>query len=236
MSIFITGTDTDVGKTVVTSLLLAAMRANGVDAVPMKPVQTGCEFGVVPDFAFYEKISQTHFEDQDLQVPYKYEPACSPHLAAKLAGEQIELNKIEDAFKKLSSKHQQVLVEGAGGIMVPLNENELMLDLMKKLNLPVLLVARPSLGTINHTLLSVAALRSAGLKILGVIVVDSYKISGDLIESDNLKSISEYGEIPVLAHIPYIENIGDADFSYTVLSREIRDLLAEIIKSSILVS
>ena len=210
MSVFITGTDTDVGKTVLTAFLLAAIRAKGIDAVPMKPVQTGCEFGVVPDFEFYEKISQMRFEDQDLHVPYKYAPACSPHLAAQMANDRIDLNKIEDAFKKLSSKHQFVLVEGAGGIMVPLNENELMLDLMKKLDLPILLAARPSLGTINHVLLSLEVLRNGGLNVLGVIAVENSPNSCGFIETDNLKAIEKYGKFLFWQKF-YIENLNCCD-------------------------
>lgn len=228
MSVFITGTDTDVGKTALTGLLLAALLEQGADAVPMKPVQTGCEDGQVPDLDFYERVTGRRFGNHALHAPYLYEPACSPHLAAEMAGRPIDLGRIVDSYEKLQASHETVLVEGAGGIMVPLNESEMMLDLMKALNLPVLLAARPGLGTINHTLLSLEVLRQSGLDVLGVVIVESFAGAHDFIEADNRAAIEKYGEIPVLATIPYVENAGVTGFAGGSILQQMIDVLEPV--------
>ena len=168
--VFVTGTGTDVGKTVVTAGLLRALREGGVDAAVMKPFQTGCTRRVdggwhVPDLDFALEVlgwEPTEEERGDLCI-YAYEPACSPHLAARMAGEVPEIGCVVDAARRLSERHDVVLVEGAGGILVPVNEEQTMLDVMKALGWSVLLVSRGGLGTINDTLLSVSALRDAGM-------------------------------------------------------------------------
>lgn len=229
MSVFITGTDTDVGKTALTGLLLAALLDDGIDAVPMKPVQTGCEGSLVPDMDFYERATGRKFENRRLHVPYLYEPACSPHLAAKMAGKHIEIGRIIDSFQQLQAAHETVLVEGAGGIMVPLNESELMLDLMKALELPVLLASRPGLGTINHTLLSLDVLRNAGLDVLGVVIVESYAFDRTFIEDDNARAIEKYGDVPVLATLPHFRNMGEPDFSFDSILPKMNRLLKPVV-------
>jgi dethiobiotin synthetase len=230
MSIFITGTDTDVGKTALTGLLLAALRESGADAVPMKPVQTGCVDGVVPDLSFYERMTGRVYSAR-AHAPYQFEPACSPHLAAELAGERIELLRIAAAFEDLKSAHEMVLVEGAGGVMVPLNESQTMLDLMRQLGLPVLIAARPGLGTINHTLLTVEVLRQAGLDVLGVVIVQTVDFEATLIEKGNIRAIEKYGKVPVLATLPYIEGLGDASFSYAEIAAEMGRIMAPIVSA-----
>lgn len=231
MSIFITGTDTDIGKTALTGLLLAALLEQGADAVPMKPVQTGCTDGCIPDLDFYERVTGQRYSNHSLHAPYLFEPACSPHLAAEMAGAGIDLARIVDSFNQLQMAHQTVLVEGAGGVMVPLNESETMLDLMKVLGLPVLLAARPGLGTINHTLLSIEVLRSAGLNVLGVVIVESYVFERTFIEEDTVRAIEKYGDVPVLATLPYVTGMGAPEFSYSSISINMNDLLRPILAS-----
>ena len=205
--VFVTGTDTGVGKTFVAAALLARMKAAGVDAVPMKPVQTGCHWRrgrwMVPDLACCLKaagFTRPPAEWSDM-APYCFRPACSPHLAANEAGVSIRLSAIERAFHRLARKHECIVVEGAGGVMVPLNARETMLDLMVRLDLPVLLVARPGLGTINHTLLSLRALRGAGLRVLGVVVNQAEPGRWGAIEEDNLRAIEQRGKTTILACI-----------------------------------
>lgn len=214
-SYFVTGTDTDAGKTVASAAILSILLNRGVDSVPVKPAQTGCDIKDgeldAPDLDFTIKITGVKIEsdDKDLLSPYRYQPACSPHLAAEMLGEEIELDKIINSVEKLKKKHDSVIVEGAGGIMVPINNNEMMIDLMSKLNLPVILTARPGLGTINHTLLSLSVLRSRNINIAGVIICATEPLKGDFIEEDNIKSIEKYGNIKVLGTIPYIENLDE---------------------------
>jgi len=134
-------------------------------------------------------------------APYCFKPACSPHLAAKLAGTRISLKRIEIAYRRLSRKYDGIIVEGAGGVLVPLNAKETMLDLMVRLQLPVLLVARPGLGTINHTLLSLRVLAEAKLKVLGVVLNQTSPGRWGQIEEDNRRTIERMGNVKVLACI-----------------------------------
>lgn len=207
--IFVTGTDTGVGKTLVSSALIAGWRGEGVDAVPMKPVQTGCVRRkgtlVAPDLVSCLKsggVTPSRAELRDM-APYCFKPACSPHLAAREAGVQVSLPLIERAFRRLGRAHDAVVVEGAGGILVPLNERQTMLDLMVRLRLPVLLVARAGLGTLNHTLLSLHALRHAGLTVAGVVVNQSMPGKWGRIEQDNVCMIRHLGKTRILGCIRY---------------------------------
>ena len=211
--IFITGTDTGIGKTVLTGLILEHLQAAGIHAAPMKPVQTGCfqregEW-VAPDLEWSldwcgQKASSA---ERAQMAPYRYEPACSPHLAAEMAGERIQIPMILKAADALSDRYDTLVIEGAGGIMVPLNREEMMLDLMVRLGAPVILATRPALGTLNHTLLSVARLREAGLPPLAAVVIESGPPEHDFIEEDNLKTLKEQCGIPVLGPIPYLEGL-----------------------------
>ena len=213
--LFITGTDTGVGKTAVTAALLALLRGRGVDAVPMKPIQTGClKRGgevVAPDLdgcLRAIKLTPT-VEEAEWMCPYRFIPECSPHLAARIDRRPIQLRRITAAFRQLAARHDFVIAEGAGGVLVPLDERRTMLDLMRALGLPVLVVARPGLGTLNHTLLTLAALRAADLKIAGVVVVATQRGRCGRIERDNLASIARLGRVPVLGRLPFIADKKD---------------------------
>ena len=206
-----TGTDTGVGKTRVAAALLAAWREAGVDAVPMKPVQTGCwrqgKTLVAPDLVacLAEAGLKPGIDEQQDMAPYCFQPACSPHLAAAEAGETISISTIMAAFRRVCRRHEAVVVEGAGGIAVPLTLRRTMLDLMKALQLPVILTARSSLGTLNPTLLSLAALRDAGVPLLGVVMNQSEPGRWGKIEEDNRRTIERMGKTPVLACIRHGE-------------------------------
>jgi dethiobiotin synthetase len=186
---FVTGTDTGVGKTVVSALLSAAL-----DAYYWKPIQTGTREGT--DRRTVERLGELP-RAKLLPETYRFSPPVSPHLAARKAGVTIELRKIQ--MPEIGLK-ENLIVEGAGGALVPINETQLMTDLMKHLGLPVLLVARTALGTINHTLLSLAALRSAGLNVRGVIMVGKPN-------TENRKAIEHYGQIGVVGTIPWLKKI-----------------------------
>ena len=227
--IFITGTDTDVGKTIITAGLLKLYRSNGIDAVPMKPVQTGCESQngkfSAPDLDFALDYSKLTCSDEELKLmaPHCYEPVCSPHLAGSLAGKFPEVKTIISHLKKLEKRRELVLAEGAGGIMVPLNKNEMMLDLMKATDYPVILVSHTGLGTINHTLLSIETLRRANIEIMGVIFNNTKPPQKEsaFIREDNIKTISNQGKVKILGiinHIPDIHN------NFTKLENEFKNI------------
>jgi dethiobiotin synthetase len=186
---FVTGTDTGVGKTVFSALLVAAL-----DGVYWKPVQTGALEGTD------REAVQAWADVPESRLPqesYRFDPPVSPHLAAREAGVHIALNSIN--FPP-NLDDRPWIVEGAGGVMVPLNERDLMLDLMRHLGLPVIVAARTALGTINHTLLTLASLRSAHLDIRGVVLIGAENI-------ENRRAIEHYGNIRVIGHVPVLENI-----------------------------
>ena len=212
--VFITGTDTEVGKTIVTAGLLRQLRSAGVNAATMKPVQTGAEVSsdgklTAPDLMVHHKAAEfvaTPVETV-LMAPYLYEPACSPHLAGRMAGRYPDIGHITDCARQLEARYEVLLVEGAGGVYAPLTESETMLDLMKALGYPVLLVAHRGLGTINHTLLSIKALRTSGLDILGVVFNEIEDVQPDFIKQDNPKAIQSFGEVAILGNIDYLTEV-----------------------------
>ncbi len=213
---FITGTDTDAGKTVATAAVLVSLRASGIDAVPMKAVQTGgvrSEDGWhSPDLDFCLRMAELEPDRDELRdmAPYIYEPACSPHLAAALAGREISVERIVEAFHNLLRRHQCVVVEGAGGLLAPIAETTTMIDLMAALGLPVILVARPGLGTINHTMLSVRELERSGLNLYGIIFCETTKGGRGKIEQDNMETISRLAKTRVLGRIAHMPELAQA--------------------------
>lgn len=204
--VFVTGTDTGVGKTFVAGALLGALRRCGCDAVPMKPVQTGCRGRrgalCAPDLDYCLAAAglRPSSEEKALMAPYRFRPACSPHLAASLAGTGIRVARILAAARRLAAAHGFLVVEGAGGVLVPLGGGVCMGDLMQRLGLPVLLVARPGLGTINHTLLSLEALRQRGLCVAGVIFNHACPDRADVIARDNVETVERLGRVRVMVH------------------------------------
>ncbi len=213
--IFITGTDTGIGKTLVAAGVLQAARSRGLDAVPMKPVQTGAvqsgENLVAQDLDLCLRVGGIDPDSYELELmcPYRYEPACSPHLAGRLAGRYPSIDHILLAADELSASHDAVIVEGAGGALVPLDEHDTMLDLMRRMGLPVLLVARAALGTINHTLLTLAALKASGVPVLGVVLNETEYSPSDMIREDNPKAIEQFGGVSVLGELRYFVDIAE---------------------------
>ena len=212
--IFITGTDTDVGKTIVTAGLLWQLRNAGVNAASMKPVQTGAETAedgsyIAPDLVVHHRAAgfTPPSDDLRLMAPYLYEPACSPHLAGRMAGRYPDIGHIKDCAQQLMQRYETLLVEGAGGVYAPLTESETMLDLMKALAYPVILVAHLGLGTINHTLLSVEALRGAGLDVLGVVFSEGQDVQPDFIKQDNPGAVRSFGKVEILGNIDYLTEL-----------------------------
>ena len=188
--IFITGTDTGIGKTFMAAVLMA-----GLDGEYWKPVQSGLE-EMTDTLWIKEKtgLSERRFHGET----YRLREAMSPHASAAREGIRIDLNKFH--VPPMNNSSRTLIVEGAGGIMVPLNERYFMLDLMRQLNLPVLLVASSRLGTINHTLLTVDKLRSCNLPIFGVVL-------NGVRNEDNRRAIEKYGNVHVLGEIEPLKDI-----------------------------
>jgi len=215
--IFITGTDTGVGKTFVAVGLINAMKELGYAVCPMKPVETGCKVQrgeLVPeDTLKLVKAAQVN-EPLDLINPYRFRQPLAPAIAAELEGAVISRKKIISAYNKLSNKYDITIIEGAGGIMVPIRKNYLFLDLMKDLTLPVIIVSRPGLGTINHTLLTIDAARNRGVDIIGVIINYSADVRKDSSVKTNPQMIEKLSGIPVLGTVPYMEKFNSKVFKH----------------------
>lgn len=166
---FVTATDTGVGKTEIACALLRAARAAGVDAVGMKPAQSGHSPGEPSDAERLREASGA-VEPLEAVCPYSLSAPLAPAVAARLEGRTIELSRILAAASALASRHAALVVEGAGGLLVPLTERETFADLAVALALPVIVVARAGLGTVNHTALTVEALRRRGLAVEAVVL------------------------------------------------------------------
>jgi dethiobiotin synthetase len=209
--VFVAGTDTGVGKTVVAAALLCLWRERGIDAVPVKPVQTGCTVRggrlVAPDLEFCRRMAELTVTDpieERWMSPYRFRPACSPHLAARLARTRIALPHVRRCVTRLCRRHEAVVVEGAGGVLVPIEGRRTVADLMACLGLPAVLVARAGLGTLNHTLLSLEALRARGVAIAGVVLNAPDRTGWGAIEADNRRTIGRLGGVPVLGVVPHV--------------------------------
>lgn len=204
--LFVTGTDTGVGKTVVTAAITAMLRAEGLNAGVWKPIQTGAPLG--SGITDAERLLQSTGikERPEAVAPYTFEAPLTPMLAAKQAGLTLTLKEIITAGAPLTKRYDAMLIEGSGGVAVPLTDDTLMVDLISELRIPALIVARSSLGTINHTLLTVSFLRNRGVQIVGVILND-----GELLElhddpslATNAELIEQYSGLKVLGRFPHL--------------------------------
>lgn len=187
MRIFVTGTDTNVGKTVISSWLCLH-----TGYAYFKPIQTGSITGIDSNIIKNLTINNIIYKEN-----FIYKTPVSPHLAAILERKNININKINFI------KYNNVVIEGAGGVLVPINKNFFMVDLIKRSKANVILVAKSVLGSINHTLLTLEALRARNISILGVIV----NLASDHSYKDYIKTIEFYGGVKILACIPKLKHI-----------------------------
>lgn len=207
--IFITGTDTGVGKTFVAVGILRALREKGLNVCPMKPVETGCrkiKGKLIPQDTLRLIRASDVKEPIDLINPYAFKHPLAPSVAAELEGAVIRKKKILSAYDYLLNKYELIVIEGAGGIMVPIYKRYSFLDLIKDLDVPIIIVSRPGLGTINHTLLTIETAKKRGIKILGVIINCATKTKTGIAEKTNPETIERFGGVPVLGIVPYSKN------------------------------
>ena len=193
--VFITGTDTKVGKTIVAAALMHRFRAAG-GVRYWKPIQTGIEQD--DDTATVGRIGSCR-EDELFRQGVRLPRPVSPHLAAKWDGTRLSISGLIQRIPPDSGAHRWI-VEGAGGVLVPISESEMMIDLMICLSMPVLVVARSALGTINHTLMTLETLRRRDLQIAGVVMVGERN-------SDNREAITRYGGVDVLGEMPLFPSL-----------------------------
>jgi dethiobiotin synthetase len=215
--IFITGTDTAVGKTVIAAGLAAALKAAGVDVGVMKPIASGGVLSspgregvkerIISEDALFLKHAAQVDDELDLINPICFCAPLAPSVAAEIEGVLIELERIDDAFNQLNQNHDFMIVEGVGGIAAPICGDLLVADMALRFRLPLLIVARPNLGTINHTVLTASFARSFNLHPCGVVLNGLRHESKGLAEETNPKEIARLTHLPIIGIVPFDERV-----------------------------
>lgn len=212
---FVVGTDTNVGKTYIASALLRYFVANGKNALGMKPVASGCElseYGIWAGQLVNDDVVALYAAGNleaslTLINPYHFQPAIAPHIAAQKVSVDIDLDLIARSYHTLAEMADVVVVEGAGGFFVPLNDQQTLADLAVKLNLPIILVVGMRLGCINHALLTVEAIKTRGLTLAGWV---ANRIDPDMsMFEENLASLQQRIEAPCLSVVGWQEKAGN---------------------------
>jgi len=194
--IFVTGTGTEIGKTVVAAVIARTLAGEGLQVAVFKPAVTGLEEGGESDHALLRRASGSDQLDEEI-APYRYGPPASPHLAAATAGEEIDPGRLREAAATAAGRADALVCEGVGGLLVPLSPDYLVRDLASDLGFPLVVVASPGLGTINHTLLTIEAARAAGLEIASV-VLTPWPQEPTEIERSNRETIAALANVEVL--------------------------------------
>ncbi|HWM63158.1 MAG TPA: dethiobiotin synthase [Solirubrobacterales bacterium] len=193
--VFVTGTGTEVGKTVVAAVIARTLAAEGKRVAVFKPAVTGLDQDGEPDHALLRRAAGSEQSDEEI-APYRYGSPMSPHLAAELAGERIEPERLLVAAGAAAATADALVCEGVGGLTVPLSPTYLVRDLASDLGLPLIVAAAPGLGTINHTLLTLEAARAAGLDVAAVVLTPWPDETGR-IEESNRETIAALGEVRI---------------------------------------
>ncbi len=209
-NIFVVGTDTGVGKTVLSLLLMQFFYARGYTPFYLKPAQTGCvnPYDTDSDAGFiYQHVESLNGKDPARSVIYCFKNPKAPYFAARDEGRQIDFETIRKAVLKKSLSHSPVILEAAGGLLVPVNEELMMIDMIRMTGVRPIIAARAGLGTINHTLLTIEALNSRGIKPVGVVLLESgeQSTSREMI-NENIETIEKFSGIRVGGVIGRIEN------------------------------
>lgn len=201
--IFITGTDTDVGKTWVARSLAASLVARGVDVGVFKPMMSGVKReNPTSDASLLKDFAQDKNSLEAIN-PYQFDESVTPYIAAKRINQVIELEDILDKFNQIRDTHPFYIVEGAGGLLAPLGKGYHVGDLAARMGYPMIIVARPGLGTVNHTLLTIEKARQLGIRVLGVIMNGYEPLNEGIPEATNPLLIEEFSKVPVIGQIPW---------------------------------
>ncbi|MCQ9208664.1 MAG: dethiobiotin synthase [Omnitrophica bacterium] len=207
--IFITGTDTGVGKSVVCGLLGRYLKERGYGVITQKWIQTG-SLKFSSDIRLHLRLMNTGTKEIKSYLPYispyTFKFSASPHLAAGLEKKRIKPARIKRAFRFLSRRFNLVLVEGAGGVLVPFAKDKLIIDIASSLKLPALVVCSNKLGAINHTLLTVEALRARKIPLIGIIFNNQASGTNKIILDDNMRIIKAFSRETVLGSLPWQKN------------------------------
>lgn len=231
---FITGTGTEIGKTVVAAAIARTAQTAGARVAVFKPAVSGLddyplrpeawEFAAqLPDHALL-RLAAGSSQGDDQIAPYRYGPPVSPHLGSELAGEPVDPDRLRGAALEASEEADLLICEGVGGFLVPLTMDYLVRDLARDLGVPVTIVASPGLGTINHTLLTIESVRRAGLQV-GRVVLNSWPKAPSLLEVSNRETIAELGSVPV-EMLPHLDLTAPQGWPALGLSEPARRLRA----------
>ena len=203
--VFVTGTGTAIGKTVVAAVIAHGLAAGGERVAVFKPVLTGLTEGGEPDHELLRRASGTRQPPCEI-APHRFGPAVSPHLAAELAGVRLEPAELVAAAREAAAGADTLVCEGVGGLLVPLTPGYLVRDFARELELPLLIAASPALGTINHTLMSVEAARAVGLEVC-CIILTPWPGEPGVVEISNLETLRRLAgtEVETLAEIDLSE-------------------------------
>jgi dethiobiotin synthetase len=198
--VFVTGTDTEVGKTVLSAAICSAAVEKGLTVAAFKPVVTGLDEPAPDpwprDHELLAKVTNAGQTPEDV-APRRYGPAVSPHLAESLADEEIDSDELVTQAQAAAEKADALVVEGVGGLLVPLTKDYLVRDFAGELSLPVVIAARPGLGTISHSLLTIEAARAVALRIQAVVLTPWPDDPDEMLRS-NMETIERFGEVPVI--------------------------------------
>lgn len=210
--VFVTGTDTGVGKTAVAAGLIEALRAQDVDVRPLKPVETGApaDRAWPEDAGCLAGAAGLADVEPSTVCPVRFEEPLAPSVAARRADRPIDLATLDAAVDRVRAEAELALVEGAGGLLVPVTEDATMADLAARWQLPVLIVARSGLGTLNHTALTVERARAHGLEVLGV-VLNRWPEDPDVATRTNPAELERLTEVPVLGRLPELPDVDTAE-------------------------
>jgi len=217
--VFVTGSNTGVGKTVIAGAIAAAIKAHGLDVGVMKPVASGAkeiDGSLVSEDVVYLKKIIDSTDDDDLVSPIRLKPPIAPTIAAVKSGVPIDIDKVWKAYEVLSDRHDFVVVEGIGGLMVPVDDTLFVADLVRKMDLPLVIVGSDYLGTINHTLLTVEYAKSRNIRIKGIII--------NMLKGDDgfVREIEKYSSVPILGTIPFKENVSVENCVYGDIVEDLR--------------
>jgi len=210
---FITGTDTGVGKTVVTVALIKAIGRLGFSVGGMKPIESGClhegDILVPPDGMFIRTAA--HMEEDIRHItPCCFRSPLAPLPASEIEGISVDFEKIKKAFADLSRKYDVVIVEGIGGLLVPITRDYSVIDMARDIDLPVIVVTRPTLGTINHTLLTVNYAIKEGVQVAGIVINYNQPPENSLAERTNREILKQISPVPVIGIFPYLTDMESA--------------------------
>jgi dethiobiotin synthetase len=208
--LFITGTDTGVGKTIVASAIVRVLKARGVGVAVMKPIESGCrregEVLIPADGVMLKEMAENDITLQEV-TPFRFENPLAPLIASEIEGTEVNETIIYDTFKELQERYDYIVVEGVGGLMVPVKENLMLVDIVRDLGLPLLIVASNRLGVINHTILTVEAAKSRGIEIIGVVLNTTNPLSDDISLETNPLVLRRVLEVPLVGVFPFVKSI-----------------------------